>query len=275
MKKGSLISVALSAAYAGVCMYLYANQKRHMYQAPWNLASDDPPQGLIPSSGQDPELLGWADGSPDLDHAVIYFGGVSESVELRRPGFAAALDGCARYFVPYRGFGPQKASYSTLSESAIKADALRTFDWVASRHALVSVIGRSLGSGVALHVARHRPVFRLALITPYDSIREVAREKYRVLPAGLLLRDRFESFLDAPHVSAQTLAITAEHDNVISPRRWAALFKILPCHPLHVHVPGSNHTNIAEDPLTLRTLSDFMSVTVQDAVFLNVGKSTA
>jgi uncharacterized protein len=38
----------------------------------------------------------------------------------------------------------------------------------------ITVVGRSLGSGVAVHLASQRPISRLILVTPYDNILKLA-----------------------------------------------------------------------------------------------------
>ncbi|UUZ52132.1 alpha/beta hydrolase [Massilia sp. H-1] len=50
------------------------------------------------------------------------------------------------------------------------ADALALFDKLHAEHPHITLIGRSLGSGVATHVASQRPAVRLVLVTLHDSI---------------------------------------------------------------------------------------------------------
>lgn len=256
--RNKTIALLAAGAYAGVCGYLYATQKHHMYRAPRASLGDDEPRIIVPSTTDAPPLLGWMDGKDDGGHAILYFGGVSESVEMRRASFGGAFPDYARYFIPYRGFGPQSHHYPTLRESNLKSDALRTFDELSRRHRSVTVIGRSLGTGIAIHVARYRPVEKMALITPYDSIERITREKVRFPAASLMLRDRWHSFRDAPHVTAKTLALTAERDSIISPARWQSLLRLLPQTATHVAIPDSDHITIAEHPETLRMIADFL-----------------
>ena len=106
-------------------------------------------------------------------------------------------------------------SAGTPSEAAIVADALALFDEARREHRDVVVVGRSLGSGVAVRVASLRPVARVVLVTPYDSIQEIAAARFAFFPVRWLLRDKFESWKYAPAVTAPTLLIAAEHDEVI------------------------------------------------------------
>jgi len=144
--------------------------------------------------------------------ALIYFGGNAEDVSLNMRSFSAGFPESAIYLLHYRGYG---GSTGKPSEGALFADALTLFDEVHSEHPQITVVGRSLGSGIAVYLASLRPVSRLVLVTPYDSLQELAALQFPYLPVKWLLLDKFESWRFAPHVTAPTLIITAENDEVI------------------------------------------------------------
>ena len=104
--------------------------------------------------------------------------------------FRAAFPDRSLFLVNYRGYG---GSSGQPSEAALFADALAIFDHVRREHSEIAVMGRSLGSGVAVLVASERPVEQLVLVTAFDSLVNVAREYLRWLPVGRLLRDRYDS----------------------------------------------------------------------------------
>ncbi len=86
---------------------------------------------------------------------VLYFGGNAEDVswmleEIPRRGSAASW-----LLVDYRGYGE---SGGRPSEASLAADALAWYDHVAPGAARVYVLGRSLGSGVAVQLAASRRV---------------------------------------------------------------------------------------------------------------------
>ena len=170
---------------------------------------------------------------------------------------AEAFPNHTRYIIPYRGFAPNRGQGLVLGEEAIKADAVRAHACVALHHAHVDVLGRSLGTGVALHVAARCEVRRVGLITPYDSILEVAKNRYRWLPVRVMLKDRFESWRDALTVQAPILALLAETDPVTPHRCWENLKRHFTA-PIGVAtIPGTNHTNIVEAPMAWEELTRF------------------
>jgi len=184
--------------------------------------------------------------------AILYFGGNAEDVSGSLPQLARLFPDHALYLMHYRGFGQ---STGEPSEPALHADARALYEHVRREHPAIKLIGRSLGSGVAIRLASKQPVTRLALVTPYDSIENVAAEHYPWLPVRWLIRDRFDSGAVAGRISAPTMLIAAEHDTLIRPERTAQLatqFKAGVARS--VVVPGANHNDIGAHPVYERAL---------------------
>jgi pimeloyl-ACP methyl ester carboxylesterase len=247
----TLLSVAGLAAlvYLGLCVALFAWQRSLIYfpqpRAPGAAGSTI----RLPVDGA--ELL-VTTRAPERAQALLYFGGNAEDVAYSLPDLAAAFPEHALYLLHYRGYG---GSSGQPSETALFADALALFDRVQADHRDIVVIGRSLGSGVAVHLASRRPVARLVLVTPYDSLQDLAARQFPLFPARRLLRDKFESWRYAPQVSAPTLLIAAEHDEII-PRASseALLTRFKPGVARLVLVSGSGHNSISDSPEYLALL---------------------
>jgi pimeloyl-ACP methyl ester carboxylesterase len=144
--------------------------------------------------------------------ALIYFGGNAEDVSQDIPDLADAFPNRSIYALHYPGYG---GSSGSPPQKAIFAASLALFDRVHAEHQNVVVVGRSLGSGVAVWIASQRPIARIILVTPFDSLADVASEQYRFVPVRWLLRDKFESWRYAPTVKAQTRIIVAENDELV------------------------------------------------------------
>lgn len=256
IQKTALITGTALGAYSLAVLGLYLRQRELLYRAPKLTQSPDLPRMVIPGCELGPALHGWVD-NPGQDSALIYFGGSSEPVELRRQVMERAFPDHTRYIIPYRGFAPNRGRGLIVGEEAIKADALRIYACATKNHAHVDILGRSLGTGVALHVAASCEVRRVGLITPYDSILEVARNRYRWLPVGVMLKDRYESWRDALSVKAPIMALLAETDPVTPHRFWESLKKNFSV-PIGVAtIEGTNHTNIVDSPRVWEELTRF------------------
>ena len=127
-------------------------------------------------------LRGWKL-NPGKSGALLYFGGNAERLDASRDEFARLFPDRTVYLLSYRGYG---ASEGQPGEAALFGDALALYDAARARHPRrrYAVIGRSLGSGVASYLASQRPVERLALVTPFDSLAEVAQAHYPVVPGA-------------------------------------------------------------------------------------------
>lgn len=116
-------------------------------------------------------------------------------------------------------------------------------------HPKVIVIGRSLGSGVAIHIASVRPIERLVLVTPYDSLLTIAASQFGFLPLRCLMLDKFESWRYAPKITVRTHLIAAQNDEVIPYASTRSLYDHLPSALATLTViPGVWHNTISESP---------------------------
>jgi len=149
--------------------------------------------------------------------AVIYFGGNAEDVSYSLLELSKVFPESAVYAMHYRGYS---GSTGTPSEAALHSDAKALYDRVKRDHSEIIVVGRSLGSGLAVPLADSSDVYRLILVTPFDSMVNVAKYHYPLLPVHLLLVDRYESQHIAPRLTIPTLVLIAENDFVV-PRKCA------------------------------------------------------
>jgi pimeloyl-ACP methyl ester carboxylesterase len=217
-----LILIAAAAIiYLALCLALFLAQRSFIYFPQPNSASASDTLTL----NVDGERIVVATRPGDGPDAVIYFGGNAEDVSRSLPTLADAFPRRSVYAMNYRSYG---GSTGKPSESALIADALVLLDRVRIDHPRVTVIGRSLGSGVAVHIASERPVARLILVTPYDSLLSIAATQFRFFPLSWLMLDKFESWRYAPRVTAPTLLIAAQNDEVIPFTSTEALYGHLP-----------------------------------------------
>jgi len=195
--------------YIGCCGYLYVAQRSFIYfptPESRNPAAEDWRLNLEGATVQVWRL------AAEKEDAVIYFGGNAEDVAQNIGQFARIFPDKAIYLVNYRGYG---ASTGVPSEAAIVSDAQAIFDHISPVHSNISIVGRSLGSGVAMFLAATRNAERLALVTPYDSIAKLAQSSFPFFPVSAMLKDRYDSLSHASSISIPTLILIAEQDEFI------------------------------------------------------------
>jgi pimeloyl-ACP methyl ester carboxylesterase len=235
--------------YLGACAVLYAFQRSLIYFPQPRTVGTSGTILKLPAADADVLVSVRPREGPK---ALIYFGGNAEDVSLSLPAFSQAFPDHAIYLLHYRSYG---GSSGTPSEEAIQRDATALFDKVHAEHPQTAVIGRSLGSGVAVRLASRRPASRLILITPYDSFQEIAVSQFPHMPVRWLLRDKFESWRYAPHIAVPTLLIAAEHDEVIPRSSTERLYTRFAKGVATLRViPGTGHNTISASPQYLEAI---------------------
>ena len=221
----------------GLLLYLF--QRNFIYMPTIRVAHDHQVERFA-SAGEVIEVVVL---NPGARHAVRYFGGNAELVVANAPGFLDNLPGHTVYLVNYRGYS---GSSGMPTEQGLYTDAQNIYDSIRHRHNGVSVIGRSLGSAVATHLASVRAVDRLVLVTPFDSMVHMARDLYPIYPVSLLLRDRFDSYSRVSQISADTLVVVAEHDSIVRAKYSSRLVGAFPAGQVTLQtIAGVGHNGLS------------------------------
>lgn len=255
MVKALLAAAVLAAlGWLGLCWYLHANQRGMVYYG-WATTADAAGTDIA-LARPGAMLRGWLvnPGKPD---PILYFGGNAERIEGNRADFAWQFPGRSVYLLAYRGYG---ASDGQAHEAALVDDAVALFDHVRRRHPgqPIAVIGRSLGSGVASQLAARRPVERLALITPFDSLVGTARAHYPLVPVDWLMTERYDSAAALKAYRRPVLVLHAGLDTVVPEACTARLIAALPVAPRVLRFPAAGHDDIAGHAAYAAALSDFL-----------------
>ena len=212
------------------------------------------------------KLHGWLVKPRGVERAplVLYYGGNAEEVShmleaIGEPG-RGDTPGMAWLLVNYRGYG---ASEGAPSQVSLVSDALAQYDYAASLPGVdtqrLFVFGRSLGSGVAVQLAAHRPVRGVILVSPYDSLAAVAKRYYWYLPVDWMLKHRFDSIGVAPQMKQPLLCLIAERDDVIPPEHAERLFAAWAGPKRRVLLVGAGHNTTDSAAGFWQAVRDFLN----------------
>jgi pimeloyl-ACP methyl ester carboxylesterase len=238
----TFVAIAL-VLYSGACVGLFLFQRSLIYfPQPKSYGGPDDTT-VLRVDGAELSISTRAHAGPK---ALIYFGGNAEDVSANLASFSKAFPDRALYLMHYRGYG---GSTGTSTEALLHSDALALFERVRRDHPDIALMGRSLGTAIALRLAASRPATSLVLVTPYDSIAAVAAGQFRLFPVRWLLTDKFDAIRDAPAVRVPTLILQAERDEVIPGRHTellgAAFTKGIAS---RVVIRGVGHNDISGNP---------------------------
>jgi hypothetical protein len=205
-------------------------------------------------------LRGWRVSPPaPTAKAVVYFGGNAEEVSWLVAS-ADRFGGRALVLVNYRGFG---ASEGSPSEEALAGDAIAWHDAVArdagGAPVAVAAMGRSVGTGIAVHLAAARPVDRVVLVSPYDSIAAVATHHFPAALVRAVVVDRYDALSLAPRLAMPMLAVVAGRDDIIPVERSHRLVDAWGGPKRVVTIPRAGHNDLQADPAYWREIGAFLA----------------
>jgi fermentation-respiration switch protein FrsA (DUF1100 family) len=160
---------------------------------------------------------------------IVYFHGNGGHIGYRRDRLRwFAQSGYGVLMAEYRGYG---GNPGTPSETGLHIDAVAALEFLAGAGIEADrlvLYGESLGSGVAVQLARQRQIAGLILEAPFTSVADVAQFHYPFLPAAVLVRDRFDSLFRISEVKTSILILHGEQDRVVPVRYGRELFDAAP-----------------------------------------------
>ena len=161
------------------------------------------------------KLTAWYHHAPGNEKTILYFYGNADTLANYPVFFKKFADaGYNVLGINYRGYGGSKGKPS---EAGLYLDgdaALKFLERYSDLQNII-VVGRSLGTGVAVEIASKNEIGGLALISPYTSINAVAEKVYWFLPVNLISRYKFDSLAKIASVKAPVLIIHGELDKLI------------------------------------------------------------
>lgn len=175
---------------------------------------------------------------------LVYFDGNRGNIAIwTRRWKRIAEAGAGFIALSYRGYGG-----STLhpSEAGLHKDAEQAWQWAMQTYPETRLVahGYSLGSGLAARIGANHSPRAVVLEAPYTSIVNRAQEMFPLFPAGLILRDRFETWREIGEIHAPILIVHGQKDRIVPDRHGKTLYRLAHEPKQFVSVPKANHVNL-------------------------------
>jgi hypothetical protein len=243
----TLLLSIFALCYLVLCMAAFALQRSMLFPAPRASIPLPKDQGFsrLPLKGElfaDTFYLPPPPGAP----TVVHFHGNGEQL-LDQMDLGARLHAWGLGFlaIEYPGYG---ASPGSPTEDGIYAAADAGLAWLRAQGVppeRTVLSGRSLGTGVAVEMAKRGHGMRVMLVSPYTSIADMAGLSFPFLPTRLLVRDRFDTFSKAPTLDVPVLVIHGEQDTLIPVEMGRRLGTRFPRATVET-VAGAGHNDVLE-----------------------------
>lgn len=187
-------------------------------------------------------LRGWFFDRGQNTPLVAFYGGNAMNVGAFND--IAQADTTRSYLlINYRGYGNSEGEPC---EKDIVQDACRCLQLACKKlgkPASVTLVGFSLGSGVAVQVAAAQKPDALILVCPFDSITEVACNMVPFIPR-LLPLDSWKSADFAPQITCPVTILRATHDSIVPPASTDALIRAFTAVTPKVYAFPCDHNTI-------------------------------
>jgi len=231
------VIIIVGAAYLAAIIGVRLAERSLVYQ-PGARRVDVPPSALAlkqravtfqaPDSAS---LTAWiipaANAGADAPWVLISHGNYGNIGYGGRPQFYAWFRdlGVNLFAYDYRGFG---ASDGVPSEAGVYTDAMAAYRYlIDSLHvppSRVILFGHSLGTGVAIELARHVPAAGLIVEDAYTSVSNRGQEVFPFLPIKLIAKSRFASIDKVGALGLPKLFLHARNDGTIPIEHGRRLF---------------------------------------------------
>lgn len=247
--------------YAALCALMFVVQDRFMFHPRGEIGPPaafglDDFQRVAIRTEDGVDLVGWLHEAPTREKAVLFFYGNADALPPYAGFFRTFAEaGYSVLGVNYRGYG---GSSGAPSEQGFYQDADAALAFLGRRVPSegVVVIGRSIGSGVAVDLAARNRVRAVALISPFTSVTDVAAKVFWYLPVRPLLRHRFDSLADISSVTAPVLILHGDRDTLIPLAQGARLHEAANAPKRLEVLEGADHIDMDIDRIA-RSIIDF------------------
>ncbi|MFL5246094.1 MAG: alpha/beta hydrolase [Gemmataceae bacterium] len=246
------VSVCLVVGYVGAIVVLLALQDRLLYH-PLSASNRwiDPPakcevEEVYLRSADGMRIHGRWWPCNGTKQAILFCHSRSGNLSLALLAEAVAQWhrelGSSLFIFDYPGYG---RSEGTPTEEGCYAAAAAAYSWLTETQRIrprdLLIVGRSLGSAVAIDLAGRRPHRALVLISPFTSLPDVAQSHYPFLPARWLIKNRFDSFMKIRQCHRPIIIVHGTRDRTVPFAQGKRLFEGASEPKVFVAVEGAGH----------------------------------
>ena len=212
--------------WLGLLAFLALSQQSMIYfpsnHDPTSLERAASRQGFEPWKSSQGEVIGYrslpspADTRPPV--AILLCHG-NAGYAMHRADYASLLRAAAPehavslYLLEYPGYGARTGRPSQESFLSAASEAVTSIP----EQVPVIVLGESIGTGVAAATAAAHPdrIQGLLLLTPFDSLANLAQHHYPILPVRWILRDQYPSGEWLKNYRGPVAIILAANDSIV------------------------------------------------------------
>jgi len=245
------VARTLAVAYLLVLLVLLLLETALVYPAPrypegdWEAAWLDR-EDVYFGSADGTKIHGWYLDHPSPKAVILYCHGNGTHVAYTGRYLAEMRDEMqvSIFAFDYRGYG---RSEGRPAEKGILEDAEAAQQWVAKRAGIklseVVLMGRSLGGGVAVHLAAENGARGVILQNTFTSLHDAAASHYPWIPVRLLMKNRYDSLSRIGRYHGPLLISHGTADSIIPFEHGQKLFAAAAGPKEFFEIAGGDHND--------------------------------
>ena len=237
IKKIKWTAAFLGASYVLTCLSMFSLQKRFIYTP----VSQHPKIRKVNKIYNDNgKLLALDFNRDNTENTLIIFHGRDRNAGYRSY-FSRVFGRKSRLLIiEYPGFGENHKD--TLNKKNILKHCHEAMLHILSTiKGPFTIVGESLGSGIASEIASFYKLPKLILITPYSTLADVAQNKFWFLPTKTLLKENYDSVSNLKNYEGEVLFIISEKDKLVPAKFGKKLFNSFDGNKKEIYVLEASH----------------------------------
>ncbi len=214
-----LFFLILLLIYLSICIVIYITQEKLLYHPgennylDQNLLNHKIEKIYIPS---DEKLVGWYHKKNENFKTMLFFHGNAGKIDNRIYKLNEFSKMNINYLIfAYRGFSGNNGKPS---ENGIYQDARAAKMWLNNNEVedkQIILYGESLGTAVALDLAKDTDFAGLILESPFTSMTKLAKKYYPYLPVNILLKHKYDSISKLKSVKSPIMVMHGKKDKIV------------------------------------------------------------
>lgn len=239
IKQLKWIGGIIGASYLITCLSMFSLQKKLIYTPVRDHPKNRRVKKIYSETGK---LLALDFNREDAEHTLIVFHGRDRNAGYRSY-FSRVFGKNSRLLViEYPGFG-ENNKHMLNKKNIIKHCHEAMLHILSTIKGPFTVVGESLGSGIASEMAAYYHLPKLILITPYSTLADVAKNKFWFLPVKTLLKENYDSVKNLKNYQGEVLFIISEHDKLVPAKFGKKLLHSFSGAKEEIFVLNANHYN--------------------------------
>jgi pimeloyl-ACP methyl ester carboxylesterase len=192
----------------------------------------------------------------DKPIVVLYHGNAGSACNRKFYADIFSQAGYGYMIIEYAGYSNDAKNPS---HELIKHDVQNVLEYINENHfSRITVVGESIGTGVAsYHVSLQSPD-KLLLISPFSDLADIAKNRFWFYPTSILVNNAFDNIANLSQYQNPITIIHGNNDTIIPHKLGQKLFISLKTKKNFVTIEGAGHNDLFVYPETYTTVTNFL-----------------